>query len=70
LVIENDSDLDEVESLLQELDWPRARTLLMPQARSRDDLSRRAPLLKLAAARGFRLSPRLHIERWNGERGR
>jgi len=44
--------------------------LFMPQARTRRELALRAPFVENAArARGVGVSPRLHVERWDGRRG-
>ncbi|HEX7669085.1 MAG TPA: 7-carboxy-7-deazaguanine synthase QueE [Polyangiaceae bacterium] len=70
LVVEGQSDLAEVDALLQSLAWPRERVLLMPQAASRDELTARTPLIaRFAGERGVGTSPRLHVERWGGRRG-
>lgn len=71
LVVAEASDLVEAEALIAATAWPRERVLLMPQAATRAELHARAPLVRTEAlARGLRYSSRLHIERWDGERGR
>ena len=71
LVVDDAADLAEVNQLVRATDWPRHRVLLMPQASTRSELHRRTPLLvEASAGLGYALSPRLHIERWNGARGR
>lgn len=70
LVVEDDRDGEEAALLTAELGWPPARVLLMPQASTREALAERGPIvLELARARGFDVSPRLHVERWGGRRG-
>jgi 7-carboxy-7-deazaguanine synthase len=70
LVVESPADADEAEALVRSLDWPRDGVLLMAQGASRETLAERGPLVRTEALRrGFRYSPRLHIERWNGARG-
>jgi organic radical activating enzyme len=70
LVVEATSDMDEAHALVDELAWPRERVLLMPQAASREALAERMPVtLRLAKEHGFTASPRLHVERWGGQRG-
>jgi 7-carboxy-7-deazaguanine synthase len=70
LVIESDGDAAEADALIEELEWPKERVLLMPQAASREALLERAPVvLRLARDRGVGTSPRLHVERWGGRRG-
>jgi 7-carboxy-7-deazaguanine synthase len=71
LVVATATDLAEAEALITACAWPRERVMLMPQAATRSELGARAPLVQAEAlARGLRYSPRLHVERWNGERGR
>ena len=70
LVIGSDADLGEADALLARSGWPRERVLFMPEARTRDELSARMPAVRAACdARGIGLSPRLHVERWDGRRG-
>ena len=71
LVVADPRELAEVEALVSASEWPRERVLLMPQAATRVELSARGPLVRAAAlARGLRYSSRLHVERWDGARGR
>ena len=70
LVIASTTDMDEARALVEELAWPLERVLLMPEAASREALADRQPMvLRLAEAHGLRVSPRLHVERWSGQRG-
>jgi 7-carboxy-7-deazaguanine synthase len=63
-------DLDEADELIARLDWPRDKVMLMPLAATRDELHERGSLVARAAMqRGYRFSPRLHIELWGGQRG-
>lgn len=71
LVLESEREVPELEALLTLTAWPRERVLIMPQARTREELAERAPVIeRLARELGVGVSPRLHIERWGGERGR
>lgn len=71
LVIDNDSDLAEADALIGALDWPRDRVFLMACSRTRDELRARSRVLfARCLERGVRLSPRLHLEWFDGERGR
>ncbi len=71
-VIDRPSDVDEVVQYLTE--FPQcepSRVFLMPQARTQEELAERTSWLRsLAEERGYRFSPRLHVERWGNERGR
>lgn len=70
-VVAAPDDLEEIEALLSELpDVPPATVMLMPLGTTRAELAARGTwLAALCRARGFRYSPRLHIELWGDERG-
>jgi organic radical activating enzyme len=71
LVLGTPGELDEAEALITTSAWPRERVLLMPQAATRAELGVRAePIRELALRRGLGFSPRLHVERWDGARGK
>ncbi|MCC6902232.1 MAG: 7-carboxy-7-deazaguanine synthase QueE [Polyangiaceae bacterium] len=70
LVVADERDVLEAEQLIEALAWPKARVLFMAQARTQSELAARAPFVRAAAeARGLGVSPRLHVERWDGRRG-
>jgi 7-carboxy-7-deazaguanine synthase len=71
-VIESPGDIDEVQGLLGSLGpIDPACVLLMPQARTRDQLLARSPMVaELCRKRGFRFCDRLHIWLWSDERER
>ncbi|MFH0988983.1 MAG: 7-carboxy-7-deazaguanine synthase QueE [bacterium] len=69
-VIDSENDLIEVERLAQQASIPLENILLMPQAREQDELREKTEWLKtLCQRRGYRLSPRLHIELFGNRRG-
>jgi organic radical activating enzyme len=71
LVVASPDELDEAEAIVATSGWPRERVLLMAQAATRAELVERGPLVRTAAlARGLGYSPRLHVERWDGQRGK
>lgn len=71
LVVEGEHEDDEVKALLRELDWPKTRVYLQPQVVSRERLRDVGPAIADWSARaGHGYSPRLHIEWYDGERGR
>jgi organic radical activating enzyme len=71
LVLSAQTELSEATALVEELGWPPARVLLMPRASTREELSLVEPVVReLAARAGYGYSPRLHVERFGGERGR
>jgi 7-carboxy-7-deazaguanine synthase len=71
LVVQTDADLREAQLLVAQLGWPRPQVLLMPLAATRKQYRDRAPrVAEACAALGFRFSPRLHLELWDGARGK
>ena len=70
-VIDTPGDLDDVTAWLDRFPHlDRGCVYLMPQARTQAELAAQTPwLTAAAAARGFRLSPRLHVEWWGNQRG-
>lgn len=71
LVVGTLADVEEAEALLAATAWPRERVLLMPLGSTRAELAVTAPLVKAEALRrGAGYSPRLHVERWDGLRGK
>jgi organic radical activating enzyme len=70
LVVADASDADEAMELMRRLQWPSQRVMLMPLASTRSELARRLPIVRgLCSERDVRLSPRLHVERWDDRRG-
>ncbi|MBP7050700.1 MAG: 7-carboxy-7-deazaguanine synthase QueE [Phycisphaerae bacterium] len=71
-VIESAQDLGEVRGLLERLpSVDSERVLLMPQARTREELLARGPMVaELCRQTGFRFCDRLHVFLWGNERGR
>ncbi len=66
-------DVQEAEEVLEHLGRgvDRARVLLMPQARKREEYLALAPqIAEWAIETGLRFGPRLHVELWSDERGR
>lgn len=70
LVVATAEDLAEADQLVDSVEWPRERAMLMAEASDRQTLSARMPwVIGAARVRGWRVSPRLHIERFDGARG-
>jgi 7-carboxy-7-deazaguanine synthase len=71
-VIAAPSDLADVETLLEELGpLPATDVFLMPLGTRADELAERGRwLVELCTARGYRFTPRLHIDLWGDVRGR
>lgn len=69
-VISKDSDLQEIEEIIQQFDIPKQRVLLMPEGRTQEDLQqRRLWLADLCRDHNYRYSDRLHIQLWGSKRG-
>jgi organic radical activating enzyme len=69
-VIGAEEDALEARAWTERLAWPRERVLYMPLAANQSELLRVTPLVRrLAEAGGVGVSPRLHVERWDGRRG-
>jgi 7-carboxy-7-deazaguanine synthase len=76
-VVTGRADLEEVERLLERIRAATAVTvadtdvLLMPEGATRERLEEtRTEVAKLAAERGYRYTPRLHVDLWNDAPGR
>jgi 7-carboxy-7-deazaguanine synthase len=68
-VVDNFSDLDEVDELVAR--YAMRNVFVMPQATTREQvLAGAAALAAPAEARGYRVSTRLHILLWGNQRGR
>ena len=69
-VIENESDLVEIDELITKYSIPKNKILLMPQASTKDELNlKKEEIEKIAMANGLLFSSRLQVERWGNQRG-
>lgn len=69
-VVENDADLDEVESIVEEFKIDRERVYLMARAIDFEELvSRQAYVAAKCIRHGYRYSDRLHFRLFGGGRG-
>jgi 7-carboxy-7-deazaguanine synthase len=69
-VVATASDMDEVQSMLTELDADRSRVLLMPEGTTPEVTRERAQwLAEICKREGFRYSARLHVDIWGDKRG-
>ncbi|MFN8615981.1 MAG: 7-carboxy-7-deazaguanine synthase QueE [Dehalococcoidia bacterium] len=69
-VVQQESDLAEVESLLDRFAIPPERVVLMPEGTTATELNARSLwLAETCAQRGYRFSTRLHILIWGDKRG-
>ena len=71
-VIDDPQDLSEVITYLERYpEIAKEDVLLMPQARTVEEIQEKTPWLHQAANdHGFAVSPRLHIEKWGNVRGK
>jgi organic radical activating enzyme len=70
LVVKTERDRDEAEALRERFGFERDRTLLMPEAATREELEERGPeVAAWAQALTVRYSGRLHVALWGGRRG-
>lgn len=69
-VVQQESDLAEVEALREQFVIPPERVVLMPEGTTAAQLNARSPwLAETCAERGYRFSSRLHILIWGDKRG-
>jgi len=69
-VVSSPSDLDEIHSLARFCRTPPDRVLLMPEARTVEQLHARGPwVAEICQRTGYRYCPRLHIEMYGNRRG-
>lgn len=70
LVVRTEQDRDEAEVLRERFGFARERTLLMPEAATREELEARSPVVAAwSQALSLRFSSRLHVTLWGGRRG-
>ncbi|MBM3213859.1 7-carboxy-7-deazaguanine synthase QueE [Candidatus Poribacteria bacterium] len=64
------SDMDEIDAIVRECELAPSSVVLMPEGRTPDETrTRTAWLAEACVERGYRLSPRLHIDIWGTKRG-
>lgn len=69
-VVAAPEDLNEIDALVASLAAPAEKVLLMPEGITRETLRERGPwLAEICKQKGYRFSPRLHIEIWGNKRG-
>ena len=70
-VLDSEEQLVEVQDILGQLPMvSRDRVIFMPQCRNREELEEKTPwMMDFCLAHGYRFSDRLHIRRWDGQRG-
>ncbi len=69
-VVAQPQDLTEIEAMRTELEAPTAQIVLMPEGTRREVIRERGLwLAEICKSRGYRYSPRLHIDLWGDKRG-
>ncbi|MBM3787596.1 MAG: 7-carboxy-7-deazaguanine synthase QueE [Acidobacteria bacterium] len=69
-VVASPEDLDEIDGLVRELRVPASHVLLMAEGRSAAEIASKALWLTgLCIERGYRYSPRVHVDIWGNRRG-
>lgn len=69
-VVARADDLSEIEAIRNELGAPAAQIVLMPEGTQREVVHERGLwLVEICKSRGYRYSPRLHIDLWGDQRG-
>jgi 7-carboxy-7-deazaguanine synthase len=69
-VIADPNDLDEIEFMHEELGVGARSIVLMPEGIDRDTLRERGEwIVEICKQRGYRFSPRLHVDLWGARRG-
>jgi 7-carboxy-7-deazaguanine synthase len=69
-VVEKPSDFEEIGAIAGELEADRSRILLMPEGTDPETLRERGRwIVEVCKERGWRYSPRLHVDLWGNRRG-
>ena len=69
-VVSSPDDLAEIEAVRRECSAAASNVILMPEGTHRDTLHQRALwIAEICKARGYRFSPRLHVDLWGDKRG-
>ncbi len=69
-VVAAEEDLAEIEAMCAELSAPSRDVILMPEGIDRETLQQRGLwLTEVCKRKGYRFSPRLHVDLWGAKRG-
>ncbi len=70
-VVEEPTDLEEIQKMIKELNADRSKVILMPEGRSSIIIQERGRwLAEIVKREKFRMSPRLHVDLWGDKRGK
>jgi 7-carboxy-7-deazaguanine synthase len=70
-VVDSEEDLAEINQVIKKIGGvDLGKVMLMPQARTRDELLTKSPMVaELCKRSGFMFCPRLHILLWDNQKG-
>jgi 7-carboxy-7-deazaguanine synthase len=69
-VIASEADIDEADALIAELGAPASKVMLMPEGVNARVLHERGVwIAEICKDRGYRFTPRLHVELYGNRRG-
>lgn len=69
-VVSSAADLSEIEAVREACGAPSSSVILMPEGLDRETLHKRALwMAEICKERGYRFSPRLHVDLWGDRRG-
>jgi 7-carboxy-7-deazaguanine synthase len=69
-VVSAPTDIDEIQSILNQLTAPADKVILMPEGTDPARLREKAVwIAELCKSQGFRYGPRLHVDIWGNQRG-
>lgn len=69
-VVSSESDLYEIEDLIEEYEIPREKISLMPAGQTQEQLRETYPLVaEMCKTKGYQFSPRIHIDAWDQQTG-
>ncbi|XGI83976.1 7-carboxy-7-deazaguanine synthase QueE [Halorutilales archaeon Cl-col2-1] len=70
-VVTDEDDLEEIDGILGDVEADDEKVVLMPEGTDSETVRQRARwIAEICKERGFRLSPRLHVDIYGDERGR
>ena len=70
-VVENESDIEEIEHFISKFNLPRERVLLMPQASEKEELSKcKNKIQEISKKHNLGFTNRFQVEQWGNQRGK
>ncbi len=69
-VVSGPEDMDEIENICEAAGADKERVMLMPEGTRREIIHERSLwMVEICKSRGYRFSPRLHVDLWGDRRG-